>query len=76
MEIYMCIYCNVDGQSVAKQWLGKQTSTIGKLCFLCGPCRAKAWRYRKYVARQRSSKHASTTREDGAFRGVCVKELY
>jgi hypothetical protein len=50
------MYCNVDGQSVAKQRLSKQIS-IRKLCFLCGTPRAKARRYRKSVARQRSGKH-------------------
>jgi ABC-type Fe3+-citrate transport system substrate-binding protein len=30
---------------------------------------------RKYFARQRSCKHASTTMEDGVFRGIRAKEL-
>jgi hypothetical protein len=68
-------YCNVDGQSVAKQRIGKQTSTIGKLCFLCGPCRTKARWYRKYIARHGTGKHASTTMGDGVLRGVRANEL-
>jgi hypothetical protein len=35
--IYIYIYCNVNGQSAAKHRLDKQTSTMGKLCFLCSP---------------------------------------
>jgi hypothetical protein len=55
----------VDGQSVAKQSLGKQTSTIESV-FYGLPAVT--------VAMQWFSKHISTM-EDGVFRGVCAKEL-
>jgi hypothetical protein len=45
-----------------------------EMCVLCGPLRAKARRYRKSVARQRSCKHTSTTM-GGVFRVVRAKEL-
>jgi hypothetical protein len=57
------------------QRLGKQTSAIRKLYFLCGPRRAKARRNKKSVDGQRNGKHTSTTMEDGVFRGVRAKEL-
>jgi hypothetical protein len=62
---------------VAREQLCKhgQASTIQRDCFLWCPRRAKVWRYRKYVARQRSGKHAFATIGDGVFRGVRAKEL-
>jgi hypothetical protein len=55
----------VDGQSVAKQRLGKQTSTIESVFY---GIRAAA------VAMQWFGKHVSTM-EDGVFHGVREKEL-
>jgi hypothetical protein len=43
--------------------------------FLCGPRKANARNNRTSIARQRNCKHASLTKEDGAFRGVRAKEL-
>jgi hypothetical protein len=45
-------FCNMDGQSIAKQWLGKQTSTIERL-FSMG-VRAPT------IAMQLFGKHVST----------------
>jgi hypothetical protein len=75
-EVEPELYCVLqDGQSVAKQRLDKQTSTIRKQCFVCGPCRTKSRRYRKFVARQRSGKQVSTTMGDGVSHEVRAKKL-
>jgi hypothetical protein len=42
---------------------------------LCDPRRTKARRYRKFVAIERSCKHATTTMGDGVFRGVRAEKL-
>jgi hypothetical protein len=53
-----------------------QHATIrGKLCFLCGLRQTNARNNRTSIARQRSSKHASLTKEDDVFRGVRAEEL-
>jgi hypothetical protein len=57
-------YCNVDGQSVAKQLLCKQTSTIERLFY---------WVRAATVAMQWFGKHVSTV--EAVFHGVRAEEL-
>jgi hypothetical protein len=44
-------------------------------CFLCGPRQAIVRNNRTCIARQRSCKHASLTKEDGLFRGTRAEEF-
>jgi hypothetical protein len=62
----------MDDKSVAKQRLGKRTSTIGKL-FSKRSAPSKSTR--KPAARQYSGKNAPTTMGDGVFNGVRANEI-
>jgi streptogramin lyase len=59
-------YCNMDSESVAKQRLGKQTSTLER--YFSNVVRTAA------VAMQWFGKHVWTT-EDGVFRKARTEEL-
>jgi hypothetical protein len=54
----------------------KNVTTIErKLCFLCGQLQATVRNCRTSIARQRSCKHASLTKEDGVLRAVSAEEV-